>query len=69
MSERLLRNVLSPWLSNWWLRNVFGPWLGNWWLRNVLNVSLLDGRRLDNIDVFHWICWGTTFSTVWYFSY
>lgn len=61
MSERLLRNVLSPWLSNWWLRNVLGPWLGNWWLRNVLNVSLLDGRRLDNIDVFHWICWGYDF--------
>ena len=61
MGERLLRNVLGPWLGNRRLRYVFSPWLGNWWLRNILNVSLLDGRRLDNIDVFYWICWGYDF--------
>jgi len=57
LGERLLRNVLSPWLGHWWLRNILSPRLGNGRLRNVLNVSLFYWWGLDDIDVLNWICW------------
>lgn len=54
-SKRLLWDVLNPSLWDGWLLNVFIPFSGKWLLGDILDVSILHGRWLVDVDVFHWV--------------
>ena len=58
VSERLRRDVLDESLLERRLGNVLNVWSSNWLLWNVFDISVLDGRRLEDLDVFNGVSLG-----------
>ena len=57
LGKRFLRDVLSPWSGEGSLLNVLNPWVSDWLLWDIFEISVFNGRRLEDLNMLNWVGW------------